>query len=94
MSNFPDVLYVQEARSNSERKYTFKGASQIILYTKHRLHLRFQINVFLERVYDHIISYSFYLQLFLKKVSRAGKYTCQIRKFKKSKQRCLLNIYN
>ncbi len=85
MSNFPDVLYVQEARSNSERKYTFKGASQIagnhtIMYTKYRLHLRFQINVFLERVYDHIISYSFYLQLFLKKVSRAGKYTCQIRK--------------
>ncbi len=52
MSNFPDVLYVQEARSNSERKCTFKGARQIagnhtIMYTKYRLHLRFEIKVFL-----------------------------------------------
>ncbi len=60
MSNFPDVLYVQEARSNSERKYTFKGAKHIagnhtIMYTKYRLHLRFEINVFLEEYM--IISY-------------------------------------
>lgn len=85
MSNFPDVLYVLEARGDSERNYEYKRARQMAhttVYRKDRLHLRFKIIVFLERLYDPIICYSFYLHFFFKKVSRAGKYACQI-SFKK-----------
>ena len=49
--------------------YEYKRARQMAgnhttVYRKDRLHLRFKIIVFLERLYDPIISYSFYLNFF------------------------------